>query len=869
MTILFHPCFDMRCRLDPAVRGSVLLDTLTVGPFGLLQELELRLGLTAASTSNLLRTVEYVKLLRNYFSAHPDSPFVCSFETDEFNVAAELLRWRDLLRLAGWKASMRGISKRIDLLSSLEPNFASPALGDRWQAVLEELPKHRLTDWTLELHAPKQLLFPLYERLLDQLERSGVRIREAVQQAARPEQVRRIRVRDFEEAFRGIPTLDPKQWTLICSHGKLLNNVLRLNGCPTTESSIRENDSSVVQLFEAGFSLFIHPSDEVPEAVDIYRLLSYLQARPNPIPSRINLALQRLLTSEAGINPERWQATVDEALAAGGAEGKEEKARIERRLDSLLNPFFEAVSPRAIPLDRLKRYARSLRGWALQRSCLEKEDSEVLLQLVEMCDVMLALLDSYTGETIDGGLLQGWISSIRTDATIRNTEAQVGSFDVVEHPAALVDSVDRAVWVDCAGMPELHYDFEFLSPDERKGLEGQGVRVWSRTEEMKVELELIRRGVGQVRRELILVTPESDWGARMEEHPVVDNLECKAQVPFPVETCTVPVELPPLCQKVPEFRIAPGKIAPRETESATSLDLLIQRPFDYVMQYAARLRPGGVRELDELNLIEGRVAHRTLELIVRQTEGNLSAMSGIIASRETFDRHFLEAVRECGLGLLLARHAIERKELQERLHKALAALMQILIRYDFRVEGVEQEASAPLLDVGKPLLTVRVDLLLRNRAGNPVIFDLKWSRSEKRYEALIREGHDLQLRVYDYAMSCNLGRPVAATGYFLLKRGQLLGANLPALQGYVKQVNAPRTTAEALARIRAGYERRYQEFREGLIEEGEGLPVGELPYARTDNLELLWPLLTEKSAGSIKQIDPYDNAYRIFKGTLK
>lgn len=869
MTILFHPCYDTRCRLDSVRRGQALLDTLTLGPLGLLQQLELRLGLTAATTSNLLRTVDYVKLLRDYFPAHPDSPFAPSFKADEFNVAAELLRWRDQLRLAGWKASMRGISPRIDLLANLEPSFARPALGDSWQAVLEELPKHRMTDWTLELHAPKQLLFPLYERLLDQLERSGVRIREAVQQATRPEQVRRIRVRDFEEAFRGIPTLDPKQWTLICSHGKLLNNVLRLNGCPTTESSIRENDSSVVQLFEAGFSLFIHPSDEVPEAVDIYRLLSYLQARPNPIPSRINLALQRLLTSEAGINPERWQATVDEALAAGGAEGKEEKARIERRLDALLNPFFEAISPRAIPLDRLRTYACSLRGWALQRSRLGDEVSGALPQLAEMCDVMLALLDSYTGETIDGGLLQGWISSIRTDATIRNTEAQVGSFDVVEHPAALVDSVDRAVWVDCAGMPELHYDFEFLSPDERKGLEGQGVRVWSRTEEMKVELELIRRGVGQVRRELILVTPESDWGARMEEHPVVDNLECKAQVPFPVETCTVPVELPPLCQKVPEFRIAPGKIAPRETESATSLDLLIQRPFDYVMQYAARLRPGGVRELDELNLIEGRVAHRTLELIVRQTAGDRNAMAGILVRREDFDRHFLEAVRECGLGLLLARHAIERKALQERLHNALSALMQILPRYDLRVEGVEQEASAPLLDVGKPLLTVRVDLLLRNRAGNPVIFDLKWSRSEKRYEALIREGHDLQLRVYDYAMSCNLGRPVAATGYFLLKRGQLLGANLPALQGYVKQVNAPRTTAEALARIRAGYERRYQEFREGLIEEGEGLPVGELPYARTDNLELLWSLLTEKNAGIIKQIDPYDNAYRIFKGTLK
>lgn len=868
MTILFHPCYDTRCRLDSVRRGQALLDTLTLGPLGLLQQLELRLGLTAATTSNLLRTVDYVKLLRDYFPAHPDSPFAPSFKADEFNVAAELLRWRDQLRLAGWKASMRGISPRIDLLADLEPSFARPALGDSWQAVLEELPKHRLTDWTLELHAPKQLLFPLYGRLIDRLGACGARIRESVQQATRPEQVRRIRVRDFAEAFRGIPTLDPKRWTLICSHGKLLNNVLRLNGCPTTESSIRENDSSVVQLFEAGFSLFIHPSEEMPEAVDIYRLLNYLQARPNPIPARLNLALQRLLTSEAGIDPERWQTTVDEALTADETDD-EARNRIRRRLDALLNPFFEAVSPRAIPLDRLKMYARSLRGWALQRSRLGDEASGALPQLAEMCDVMLALLDSYSEETIDGRLLQGWISSIRIDASIRNTEAQVGSFDVVEHPAALVDPVDWAVWVDCVEMPDLHYDFEFLGPDERKGLERQGVRVWTRTEEMRVELELIRRGVGQVRRELILITPESDRGTRLEEHPIVDDLRGEKLEPFPVETDTVPVELPPLCRKVPEFRITAGKIAPRETESATSLELLIQRPFDYVMQYAARLRPGGVRELDELNLIEGRVAHRTLELVVRQTAGDRNAMAGILVRREDFDRHFLEAVRECGLGLLLARHAIERKALQERLHNALSALMQILPRYDLRVEGVEQEASAPLLDAGKPLLTARVDLLLRNRTGDPVIFDLKWSRSEKRYEALIREGRDLQLRVYDHAVSCSLGRPVAATGYFLLKRGQLLSANLPALQGYVKQVNAPRTTAEALARIRAGYERRYQEFREGLIEEGEGLPVGELPYARTDNLELLWPLLTEKSAGSIKQIDPYDNAYRIFKGTLK
>lgn len=865
MTILFHPHYDARCYLNPSTRGSVLLDTLVIGPLGLLQELELRLGLTATGTSALMRTVNYTALLRNYFTEHPDSLFVESFMADEYNVAAELLRWRDQLRLAGWNPSMHGISRRIDLLADLEAGFAISALGDRWQTVLEELPKHRLTDWTLELHAPKQLLFPLYGRLIDRLEQCGVRIRESVQQTTHPERVRRIRVRDFAEAFRGIPTLDPTQWTLICSHGKLLNNVLRLNSCPTTESSIHENNSSVVQLFESGFSLFIHPSDELPEAVDIYRLLNYLQARPNPIPSRINLALQRLLLSDAGVDPACWQAVIDEALAAG-----DNPNRDRRQVECLLRPFFATIPSRGIPVNLLKEYARSLRGWALQRSHLSAGTTENLPLLAEMCDVMLAMLDSYSEETIDGRLLQGWISSIRTDATIRNTEAQVGSFRVVEHPAALVDPVDRAVWVDCVGMPELHYDFEFLGPDERRGLERHGVKVWSRTEEMKAELELIRRGVGQVRRELILITPESDRGESLEPHPIVGEFSCEERKPFSLPTVEETVRRPKICTKQTEYHLSFDRITPREKESYSSLDLLIQRPFDYVMQYAARLRPGGLGELDELNRIEGNVAHRTLELIARAADNDRDEMSQIIADREKFDRYFLEAVRQCGMGLLLARHAIERKALQERLRNALSNLMQILIHYNLQIEGLEMEASTPLLAGNGPMLAARVDLLLRNGEGNPVIFDLKWSRSEKRYEALIREGRDMQLRIYDCVVSGDRERPVAATGYFLLARGTLLSSQFSAVSNYVRRVDAPLTTDEIMTRIRAGYVRRYDELREGIIEEGEGLPVEQLPYARAENPGTLWPLVTEQNKGQlIKQVDPYDNAYRIFKGTLK
>ena len=87
MTILFHPHYDARCHLNPDVRRRVLLDTLVIGPLGLLQELELRLGLTTTGASALMRTVNYMTLLRNYFAGHPDSLFASSFEADEYALA--------------------------------------------------------------------------------------------------------------------------------------------------------------------------------------------------------------------------------------------------------------------------------------------------------------------------------------------------------------------------------------------------------------------------------------------------------------------------------------------------------------------------------------------------------------------------------------------------------------------------------------------------------------------------------------------------------------------------------------------------------------------------------------------------------------
>ena len=55
-------------------------------------------------------------------------------------------------------------------------------------------------------------------------------------------------------------------------------------------------------------------------------------------------------------------------------------------------------------------------------------------------------------------------------------------------------------------------------------------------------------------------------------------------------------------------------LAPRPVESYTSLERLIERPHEWVLEYPARLRPGRLADLPRGPLLYGRLAHRMLEL---------------------------------------------------------------------------------------------------------------------------------------------------------------------------------------------------------------------------------------------------------------
>ncbi len=83
------------------------------GPKGLLDILELRLGLRARAIAEVHRVGQYLELLRSV----PDRGsrfFAASLEVDGFAVATELLGRRDALVEAGWEGNVEadGLASR-------------------------------------------------------------------------------------------------------------------------------------------------------------------------------------------------------------------------------------------------------------------------------------------------------------------------------------------------------------------------------------------------------------------------------------------------------------------------------------------------------------------------------------------------------------------------------------------------------------------------------------------------------------------------------------------------------------------------------------------------------------------------------------
>ena len=123
MNIIFSPEYSGNVYIKPADATGVLMDTMVVNTVGLVNMLELRLGLHYDEQSGQERVAHYYDAVCRYMNEHPVNILAASFRTSGLATAKAMLAWRDELRSAEWDFEGKDISDRLAVLIGVEEYF--------------------------------------------------------------------------------------------------------------------------------------------------------------------------------------------------------------------------------------------------------------------------------------------------------------------------------------------------------------------------------------------------------------------------------------------------------------------------------------------------------------------------------------------------------------------------------------------------------------------------------------------------------------------------------------------------------------------------------------------------------------------------
>ena len=113
-------------------------------------------------------------------------------------------------------------------------------------------------------------------------------------------------------------------------------------------------------------------------------------------------------------------------------------------------------------------------------------------------------------------------------------------------------------------------------------------------------------------------------------------------------------------------------------------------------------------------------------------------------------------------------------------------------------------------------------MVLEDSAGQPVIFDFKFSPSEAKYQDWIKENRSMQLALYKGLVFKAREKHAKAAAYVLLPDVKVITAD--DLQGAIFKTNVDAyRSGNLLKEMSNSYDFRKQQIMQGIIEDGEGL----------------------------------------------
>ena len=830
------------------------LGDLVAGPMGMLDVLEGMLGLQAESVSNARRIAQYRDCLER---ANVVPRFYSrSFAVDALGVAATLLGWRDLWHLHGWNKRFDTSTSRrlrdLDDVETLAAAAVAPSMGERLKVVAgamtgRRLPIERITladpleafplRWQAALarlpveSAPE--IEPIPDRLLGQLQRSLIDAHDGKQPEVLPWRedgsLRIVRAETRLAAARWLASELGNGTTLIVAQtdATLLDRTLNASGLPILGLKEQTAFRPALQVLPLALQLLWRPAD-------ILGLVEFLTHPVCPIRSYARRKLAAKLAGEPGIGGTAW-AEVLEDIASNYAE---EAAKVLESIRYWIEcERFDPTKgvPVSVIADRVTHLA------AFFRPQLSDSKSAVALSARDAYAQCLDVLASLKQIDPSACLPAPQLTKLLAQATARGSgnpllKTQVGACLAIDDPAAAIEATDEVVWWQLA-MPSLP-EAPPWSTAERAQLMDAGVALPSMADQLRwLESDWLKP-VLAARRQLTLILPPT--GA--EIHPLWQMIEALLRHPKirAIEDVLANPDLEPLsCQPLPLLRRwwqLPAKCIPRRNlESHSSISVLLNNPYQWVLRYPAALKLSRTLDVADGPRLYGLMVHRIVERFFKETEWRTLSESDQDA---WFQRTFPVMIDEEGAVLRIS----GRRADLERCHfVAKRALLQLRRHFlDGGIVKVESELDLYGQYAGGEI-GGSADLVVTKADGGRGVIDMKWS-GEGRYAPKLANNTHLQLAIYAELLRQKHGAwPVV--GYYILNVARLYAHDVEVFPGAVAM---PGKEGDQTARLWRQFNQTWQwrdeQIRSGLIEvampgteadEDSLAPEGALPMEKS------------------------------------
>ncbi len=812
LEVVFDGAIDEGGWPGAGAGGRAPAGEVWLGPLGLLDRLELELGLHRSHPAPIERTVELAAAL-----AGTAGFWSRSFEADRFGTAARLLADHDALRLWGWRGEPAG--ERLAALWSVTRS-ARPGIPDRLDRVRAALDRRCTGIAIIRVVEPVAELPPLWRQTFESLERAGTRIvHTPLPEVTAPGDLGASRAPRFipagdrslqlvrphgvlaaaEEVAACLAACSDLRGVVVIGPDAVLDAALTRHGLPRLGAPVpAPGTTALVRLcVESAF----RPMD----AADLHALLCL---DPGPVPRRIARRLAAALGRFPGRGSAEWRDALAGALAATPEAYRD---AVAARLAALLEPI--AGRTDALPLDRLAARMRALTDWARGQLLLAPH----LADLIALARRLVALA-CLGGQPLDLAALRSLCDRIEEPHT-RGAPAELGLASVVD-PGALLGSPRVVVWWGFTrdhvpGTPRIR-----LSPDERAALAAAGVTAPDAGAVMAHEARRWRRPLALASDAAVLVCPRTDEaGAPAHPHPLWDELIAAMPDPghaarllasqptlfapgspaVPIEARRVRVPLRPRPTPV-ELARSSRALGLRELDSASSIEALLGCSLAYVLRYTGDLGSGlSAPAARPGPLLSGELVHHVLARVLAGDPldpEDAARRAAAIADAE------LPRLAET---LLLPDHQAEHAAVRRAIIDSARVLAACIARAGATLRGIEIPLEGKL---GPARLSARADLVL---AQPDHVIDIKWGGSSQR-EAL-RAGAAVQLAVY--AELARTGPRLPGVAYLLARARRLIAARGTRLPGVAEPTSF--SVDDILRATQAALERRLRELSDGVL----------------------------------------------------